>query len=176
MKLCIFFPFYTGHPHFFNQLSCGLDLVSMAGEWLTATANTNMFTYEIAPVFILMETVVMERMRQIIGWQHGGDSILAPGGSVSNLYAFLAARHRMFPLYKEKGLVSIQGQLVMFTSDQVSIASPCLSLSRSLKCLCAVPLLRQELRRRLRPRNRQLRRSSLRRQVSHFFTDYIFSN
>lgn len=70
-----------------------------------------------------METVVMERMRQIIGWQ-GGDSILAPGGSVSNLYAFLAARHRMFPLYKEKGLVSIQGQLVMFTSNQVSIATP----------------------------------------------------
>lgn len=31
----------TGHPRFFNQISCGLDLVSMAGEWLTATANTN---------------------------------------------------------------------------------------------------------------------------------------
>ncbi|XP_065336093.1 glutamate decarboxylase [Cloeon dipterum] len=107
----------TGHPRFFNQLSCGLDLISMAGEWLTATANTNMFTYEIAPVFILMEYVVLERMRQIIGWK-GGDSILAPGGSISNLYAFLAARHKMFPQYKEKGLTSVPGQLVMFTSDQ----------------------------------------------------------
>ena len=27
----------------------------MAGEWLAATANTNMFTFEIAPVFIMME-------------------------------------------------------------------------------------------------------------------------
>lgn len=109
----------TGHPHFFNQLSCGLDLVSMAGEWLTATANTNMFTYEIAPVFILMENVVMTHMREIIGesWRNG-DSILAPGGSISNLYAFLAARHRMYPHYKEKGIASIKGQLVMFTSDQ----------------------------------------------------------
>ena len=50
----------------------------MAGEWLTATANTNMFTYEIAPVFILMESVVLAKMRQIIGWE-AGDSILAPG-------------------------------------------------------------------------------------------------
>lgn len=52
----------------------------MAGEWLTATANTNMFTYEIAPVFILMENVVMTHMREIIGsnWING-DSILAPG-------------------------------------------------------------------------------------------------
>jgi len=31
-----------GHPRFFNQLSTGLDIVSLAGEWLTATANTNM--------------------------------------------------------------------------------------------------------------------------------------
>lgn len=54
----------------------------MAGEWLTATANTNMFTYEIAPVFILMENVVMQHMREIIGWENGaGDSILAPGTS-----------------------------------------------------------------------------------------------
>lgn len=109
----------TGHPHFFNQLSCGLDIISMAGEWLTATANTNMFTYEIAPVFILMENVVMTHMREIIGpnWRNG-DSILAPGGSISNLYAFLAARHKMFPNYKEKGIATIQGQLVMYTSDQ----------------------------------------------------------
>lgn len=71
----------VGHPRFFNQLSCGLDLVSMAGEWLTATANTNMFTYEIAPVFILMENVVMTHMREIIGGENwrNGDSILAPG-------------------------------------------------------------------------------------------------
>ncbi len=39
---------FLGHPRFFNQLSCGLDIVSLAGEFLTATANTNMFTYEIA--------------------------------------------------------------------------------------------------------------------------------
>ena len=93
----------------------------MAGEWLTATANTNMFTYEIAPVFILMEHVVLQKMRELIGWS-GGDSILAPGGSISNLYAFLAARHKMFPMYKEWGLSAVGGQLVMFTSDQVRFA------------------------------------------------------
>lgn len=113
-RFCFFF---AGHPHFFNQLSTGLDLVSMAGEWLTATANTNMFTYEIAPVFILMENVVLTKMREIIGWT-SGDSILAPGGSISNLYAFLAARHKMFPGYKERGTKALPGELVMFTSDQ----------------------------------------------------------
>jgi len=31
-----------GHPRFCSQLSAGLDAVCLAGEWLTATTNTNM--------------------------------------------------------------------------------------------------------------------------------------
>lgn len=33
----------SGHPRFFNQLSSGLDIIGLAGEWLTSTANTNMW-------------------------------------------------------------------------------------------------------------------------------------
>lgn len=36
------------------------------------------FTYEIAPIFILMEHVVLKKMREMIGFLDG-DSILAPG-------------------------------------------------------------------------------------------------
>lgn len=75
--------FLSGHPRFFNQLSCGLDTISLAGEWVTATANTNMFTYEIAPVFILMEAFILKKMREIIGFADG-DSILAPGKYSNN--------------------------------------------------------------------------------------------
>lgn len=107
----------TGHPHFFNQLSQGLDIVSMAGEWLAATANTNMFTYEIAPVFIMMEHEVLIKMREIIGF-HDGDSILAPGGSISNMYALIIARHKLFPRHKQEGTKAIPGQLICYTSEQ----------------------------------------------------------
>merc|ERR1712241_32334 len=106
----------TGHPHFFNQLSQGLDVISMAGEWLAATANTNMFTYEIAPVFIMMEHEVLKKMREIIGFE-GGDSILAPGGSISNMYGLLSARHKLFPQHKKYGMRAIKGQLMMYTSQ-----------------------------------------------------------
>lgn len=106
----------TGHPRFFNQLSCGLDVTSLAGEWLTAAANTNMFTYEIAPVFILMEHECLKKMREIIGFTNG-DSILAPGGSVSNMYALMIARHKLFPQHKKYGMRAIKGQLIMYTSQ-----------------------------------------------------------
>uniref|UniRef100_A0A670XQR9 Glutamate decarboxylase 1 n=1 Tax=Pseudonaja textilis TaxID=8673 RepID=A0A670XQR9_PSETE len=95
----------TGHPRFFNQLSTGLDIIGLAGEWLTSTANTNMFTYEIAPVFVLMEQITLRKMREIIGWTNkDGDGIFSPGGAISNMYSIMAARYKYFPEVKTKGM------------------------------------------------------------------------
>jgi len=107
----------TGSPHFMNQLSCGLDIIAMAGEWLTATANCNMFTYEVSPIFIIMEHQVLKRMRRIIGF-HRGDSVMSPGGTISNLYAVIVARYKAYPEYKVKGPSALPGELVIFTNDQ----------------------------------------------------------
>uniref|UniRef100_A0A3B4ALS2 Glutamate decarboxylase 2 n=1 Tax=Periophthalmus magnuspinnatus TaxID=409849 RepID=A0A3B4ALS2_9GOBI len=103
------------HPRYFNQLSTGLDMVGLAADWLTSTANTN-FTYEVAPVFVLLEYVTLKKMREIIGWSDGrGDGIFSPG-AISNMYAMLLARFKMFPEVKEKGMSCIP-KLVAFTSE-----------------------------------------------------------
>ena len=58
-------------------------------------------------------------MRDIIGYKNG-DSILAPGGSISNLYGLLCARHKYFPEYKEKGAATFLNQpLAVYTSAHV---------------------------------------------------------
>ncbi|XP_070535932.1 glutamate decarboxylase 1-like [Ptychodera flava] len=111
LKFCV----RTGHPRFFNQLSSGLDILSMAGEWLTAAVNTNIFTYEIAPVFTLMERVTLKKMRDIIGFEDG-DGIFAPGGAISNLYAVNAARHKTAPECKTRGMQALP-RLVLFASE-----------------------------------------------------------
>lgn len=42
------------------------------------------FTYEIAPVFVLLEYVTLKKMREIIGWPGGsGDGIFSPGIYIS---------------------------------------------------------------------------------------------
>lgn len=89
---------------------------------LTRPSNAIRFTYEVAPLFILMEHFILNKMRNIIGFTDG-DSILAPGGAISNLYAVIVARHKMFPEYKTKGLKALPQQLVLFTSEHVSIIS-----------------------------------------------------
>ncbi|XP_013856797.1 glutamate decarboxylase 1 [Austrofundulus limnaeus] len=107
----------TGHPRFFNQLSTGLDIVGLAGEWLTSTSNTNMFTYEIAPVFVLMEQLTLKKMREIVGWPNGeGDGIFSPGGAISNMYSVMVARYKVFPEVKTKGMGAAP-RLVLFTSE-----------------------------------------------------------
>nr|WDE40210.1 glutamate decarboxylase-like protein [Schizocardium californicum] len=111
LKYCV----KTAHPRFFNQLSSGLDTLSLAGEWLTAAVNTNIFTYEIAPVFTLMERITLKKMRDIIGFEDG-DGIFAPGGAISNLYAVNAARHKLVPECKSKGMRAVP-RLVMFASE-----------------------------------------------------------
>lgn len=53
-------------------------MISLAGELITAVTNTNMFTYEIAPVYNLMEEDVLKSMRKLVGWEEG-DGIFNPG-------------------------------------------------------------------------------------------------
>ncbi|KAM8966981.1 glutamate decarboxylase 1-like [Pelodytes ibericus] len=107
----------TAHPCFFNQLSSGLDMIGLAGEWLTATANTNMFTFEVAPVFIIMENIVLKKMHEIVGWgENDGDGIFSPGGTISNLYSILVARYKYFPIVKTKGMSALP-RIVLFTSQ-----------------------------------------------------------
>ncbi|KAF0047449.1 hypothetical protein F2P81_001082 [Scophthalmus maximus] len=105
------------HPRFFNQLSSGLDVIGVAGEWLTSTANTNMFTYEVSPVFILMEEVLLRKMQSIVGWSDDeGDGIFCPGGTISNLYSILVARYHFYPEVKTKGMGALP-RLALFTSE-----------------------------------------------------------
>lgn len=53
----------------------------------------NRFTYEIAPVFILMEQVTLKKMRDVIGWSEG-DSILGPGTISDSLISLISLSMR----------------------------------------------------------------------------------
>ncbi|NWV29898.1 CSAD decarboxylase, partial [Origma solitaria] len=92
----------TGHPRFFNQLFSGLDHHALAGRFLTETLNTSPYTYEVAPVLVLMEEQVLAKLRELVGWS-SGDGIFAPGGSMSNMLAMNVARFWHFPESRSRG-------------------------------------------------------------------------
>ncbi|XP_076180879.1 glutamate decarboxylase-like protein black [Ptiloglossa arizonensis] len=106
----------TGHPRFVNQLYSSVDPYGLLGQWMTDALNPSVYTYEVSPVFSLMEEELLREMRKIIGWKDGrGDGIFCPGGSIANGYAINLARHYRFPRLKEVGQSSV-GKLTVFAS------------------------------------------------------------
>ncbi|KAF4667591.1 Glutamate decarboxylase 2 [Perkinsus chesapeaki] len=58
----------TGHLFFFNQLFARADPLAVAAEGLTAALNVNMYTFEMAPVMLLMERKLLQHMASFLGW------------------------------------------------------------------------------------------------------------
>ncbi|XP_059812136.1 cysteine sulfinic acid decarboxylase isoform X2 [Hypanus sabinus] len=106
----------TIHPRFYNQLFAGLDHHSLVGRYITETLNTSQYTYEIAPVFVLMEEVVLKKLCELIGWKNC-DGLFCPGGSMSNMYAMNVARYKLFPEVKKQGLWELP-RMAIFTSEE----------------------------------------------------------
>lgn len=60
----------------------------------------------------------MQFLGKHCGWRAEEiDGIFAPGGSMANIYGMILARHRKFPELKREGLAGLDGELVMFCSE-----------------------------------------------------------
>ncbi|XP_049530222.1 cysteine sulfinic acid decarboxylase [Anopheles darlingi] len=107
----------TGHPHFHNQLFAGVDPYGLTGSWITEALNTSQYTFEVGPTCTLIENAVIEKCLELFGFPATGDGILCPGGSMSNMYAIVAARFRAVPDVKRTGVTNLPTPLVVFTSE-----------------------------------------------------------
>ncbi|XP_054743817.1 cysteine sulfinic acid decarboxylase [Anastrepha obliqua] len=118
LKATIQYSVKTGHPYFINQLYSGVDIYALIGQWVTDALNPSVYTYEVAPVFTLMEETVLAEMRRIVGFPNDGygDGIFCPGGSIANGYGISCARYKYAPETKKSGLYGGK-QLIIFTSE-----------------------------------------------------------
>jgi len=108
----------TGHPLFLNQLYSQADEVSILGDWISATTNTNAHTFEVAPVYAMIEEALIRKIASLVGgrYKDEADGLFVPGGSLSNLYGMHLAHNRACPDFGRKGA---DGKtFVAFTSDQ----------------------------------------------------------
>ncbi|CAN9514030.1 unnamed protein product [Ophioblennius macclurei] len=130
----------TTHPRFFNQLFGGMEPYSLVASCIVEALKPNVYTYEVGPVFTLVEDAVLRKMMELVGWEEGGDGIFNAGGSISNMYAMNLARYHYCPDIKELGL-SAAPRFVVFTSQEChySIAKAAAFLGIGTKNVYAVP-------------------------------------
>jgi len=99
----------TSHPRFVNQNFAAPDPVGVVGDWLGAVLNTTGATYEVAPVFTLMEHAVLDKLARVAGFPRATTTddvppgMFCPGGSVGLLFALQLARHRHDPSIIARG-------------------------------------------------------------------------
>jgi len=113
----------SSSPLFLNQLFSGVDIIGLAGEWISSTLNANVHTFEVAPVFTEIEKACLDKIVRC--WLKtppsqptpAHDGLFVPGGSISILYSILLARDRADPSIRKKGVSNTNKQLVMFCSD-----------------------------------------------------------
>jgi glutamate/tyrosine decarboxylase-like PLP-dependent enzyme len=117
LRKCCQYGMRTGHIRFFNQLWAGTDVAAVISEMFLGVLNTSMYTYEVAPVFTLMEMHCLDRFLGMVGWNPAeAEGTFAPGGAHANLLGILAARHIMFPESKKNGIDVAAVKPVAFTS------------------------------------------------------------
>jgi len=105
------------HPRFFSALRWGASIYSIVGEWLTAVMGTTMYTYEVAPLFTLMEEYMYSKIAISLWRKDNHDGMMLPGGATVNLYALQLARYALNPEYHQSGMYNTK-ELVIYTSDQ----------------------------------------------------------
>ncbi len=96
---------------FMNQLYGGFQPPGIAGDWLATLLNMSMATLEISPVATVIEAILFERARQLVGYPAASEAALAggtlvPGGSNGNMAALLIARNARYPVTKQAGLAA----------------------------------------------------------------------
>jgi glutamate/tyrosine decarboxylase-like PLP-dependent enzyme len=107
----------TNHPYFMNQMFGKTRPISFIADILIAVLNTSMYTFEVAPVFSLIEKEVITKLGAKI-WGTGiGDGVFTAGGSISNMNALFLARQHHLEHAKQNGLFN-EKPLAVFVSEQ----------------------------------------------------------
>ena len=106
----------TNHKMFFNQLFASTNKYTSLSELVVTILNPSMYTYEMAPVFTMMEKILFDRILELFSYQ-GGDIHIMPGGSMSNVLAIHMARYNFEPKIKEEGIFGFLNRCKIYVSQ-----------------------------------------------------------
>jgi len=116
---------HTNHPRFINQNYAGADPLAVVGDWLGAALNTAHTTYEIAPVFMLMERALLDKMARLVGWNPDPEQpagLMCAGGSIAGMHGLQLARAARDPSSLDRGHDGTPLRLLVSASAHYSTA------------------------------------------------------
>ncbi|GIH05480.1 pyridoxal-dependent decarboxylase [Rhizocola hellebori] len=85
---------HNGHPRFFGYVSAPGTAIASIADLLASALNANLPAWRSAPAPTELEHVTIDWIKQAIGLDPAAGGLLLSGGSMANLCALVAARHR----------------------------------------------------------------------------------
>nr|QNG40898.1 glutamate decarboxylase 2 [Hofstenia miamia] len=111
------FSVHTMSPNFYQQLFYWGDCWGIGGQWVAEILNTSAYTYEMSPVFTIMEKEVIKEALKLWNFPSTGEGYICHGGAQSMLFALNVARNQYYPQVKTKGASSMPN-VDIYTSEE----------------------------------------------------------
>ncbi|MEO8578500.1 MAG: pyridoxal-dependent decarboxylase, partial [Gemmatimonadales bacterium] len=135
-----------GHPAFLGYFGSTSNGPALLGEIAAAALNVSAMTWKTSPAATEMETVVVDRIRQMIGVDPSFTGIVYDTASISTLHALAAARESCGDDIRRSGMANREmPTLRIYVSDQghTSVAKSAIILGIGESNVVKVPTTAQ---------------------------------
>jgi len=85
---------HNGHPRFFGYVSSPGTAIASVADFLASTLSANLPAWRSAPAPTELEHLTIDWIKEALGLTSGAAGLFTSGGSMANLTALAAARHR----------------------------------------------------------------------------------
>lgn len=110
---------HHGHPRFFGYVSAPGTAIAAIADLIASGLNANLPAWRSSPAPVELERLTIDWIRQLLGCPPGTGGLFLSGGSMANLTALAAARHRHCgPEVTARGMAAHGAPLRIYTSAQ----------------------------------------------------------
>jgi aromatic-L-amino-acid/L-tryptophan decarboxylase len=114
----------NGHPRMFGYVQSSGTFVGAIGDFLASSLNANVTSWRSSPAATTIERQVIGWMKDLAGFDAGGDGLLVSGGSMANLVGVVAATTAAHPEVAQRGVRTLPGDPVIYASQLVHMSLP----------------------------------------------------
>lgn len=108
----------NAHPRFFGYVSAPGTAIAAIADLLASTLNANLTAWRSAPAPVELERLTIDWIREAMGLPAGAGGLFTSGGSLANLTALAAARHRHAPATADAGMGALARPLALYISSE----------------------------------------------------------
>jgi aromatic-L-amino-acid decarboxylase len=109
---------HSAHSRFFGYVSAPGTPIAALGGLLTSALNINVTCWRSAPAGADLEHVVIDWLKQMLGYPADAAGLLVSGGSMANFAALAAARSAKAPVNVVRDGVAAAGRMCAYVSEE----------------------------------------------------------